>query len=164
MKLASDSEEGHYKEVGTTGALSNKIQFYRTSSDGSWTLDEAVTLTAIVRRSITRGKWGARVMSRTMLEKMQDTGWKNVSLKGGFEFDTNFPLRYRIKAGVLYIAGVLVKSDGEAYSSANTNVFSIPVTLDGPMHFQAMVSSAAFELTSAGGQASGYINASGGHL
>lgn len=97
-----------------------------------------------------------------MLEKMQDTGWKNVSLKGGFEFDTNFPLRYRIKAGVLYIAGVLVKSDGEAYSSANTNVFSIPVTLDKPMHFQAMVSSAAFELTAAGGQASGYINASGG--
>ncbi len=104
---------------------------------------------------------GCSQMSRTISEQIQDTGWKNVSLKSGFATDTNFPLRYRIKAGILYITGVLVKSDGEAYSSANTNVFSIPVTFDGPMHFQAMVSSAAFELTSAGGQASGYINASG---
>ena len=37
------------KKCGTVGTTSNKIQFYRTSSDGSWTLDEAVTLTAIVR-------------------------------------------------------------------------------------------------------------------
>ena len=49
LRLASDSEDGHYKEVGTTGALSNKIQFYRTSSDGSWTLEEEALLTAIVR-------------------------------------------------------------------------------------------------------------------
>lgn len=100
-------------------------------------------------------------MAKTYEEKLQDTGWKNVNFKSGFASDTNFPLRYRIKAGVLYIVGVLVKSDGEAYSSANTNAFSVPVVLDGPQHFQAMVSSAAFELTSAGGQASGYINASG---
>ena len=99
---------------------------------------------------------------KSLKEQIQDTEWKNVSFKSGFTTDTNFPLRYRIKAGVLYIAGVLIKNDGEIYSSANTNVFSIPVTLDKPMHFQAMVSSAAFELTSAGGQASGYINASGG--
>lgn len=98
---------------------------------------------------------------KSLKEQIQDTEWKNVSFKEGFATDTNFPLRYRIKAGVLYIAGVLIKNDGEIYSSANTNVFSIPVTLYGPMHFQAMVSSAAFELTSAGGQASGYINASG---
>ena len=37
------------KRYGTAGTLSNKIQFYRTSADGSWTLSEAVTLTAIVR-------------------------------------------------------------------------------------------------------------------
>ena len=37
------------KRYGTVGTTSNKIQFYRTSSDGSWTLDEDVTLTAIVR-------------------------------------------------------------------------------------------------------------------
>ena len=101
-------------------------------------------------------------MAKTLNEQIQDTEWKNVSLKNGFSSNTDFPLRYRIKAGVLYIAGVLVKSDGEAYSSSNTNVFSVPVMFKGPQHFQAMISSAAFELTSAGGQASGYINASGG--
>ena len=37
------------KRYGTAGTLSNKIQFYRTEADGSWTLDEDVTLTAIVR-------------------------------------------------------------------------------------------------------------------
>ena len=100
-------------------------------------------------------------MAKTYEEKLQDTGWKNVSLKNGFSSNIDFPLRYRIKAGVLYIAGVLVKNDGEIYSSSNTNVFSVPVVFEGPQHFQAMVSSAAFELTSVGGQASGYINASG---
>ena len=49
LKLASDTEDGHYKEVGTAGAKSNKIQFYRTEADGSWTLEEAALLTAIVR-------------------------------------------------------------------------------------------------------------------
>lgn len=37
------------KRYGTAGTLSNKIQFYRTEADGSWTLDEDVTLTAMVR-------------------------------------------------------------------------------------------------------------------
>ena len=49
LKLATDTADGHYKEVGTAGSKSNKIQFYRTETDGSWTLSEAVTLTAIVR-------------------------------------------------------------------------------------------------------------------
>lgn len=49
LKLASETADGHYKEVGTAGAKSNKIQFYRTEADGSWTLEEAALLTAIVR-------------------------------------------------------------------------------------------------------------------
>lgn len=49
LKLATSTEDGHYKEVGNSGALSNKIQFYRTSSDGSWTLTEAINITAVVK-------------------------------------------------------------------------------------------------------------------
>lgn len=49
LKLASETADGHYKEVGAAGAKSNKIQFYRTEADGSWTLEEAALLTAIVR-------------------------------------------------------------------------------------------------------------------
>lgn len=54
LKLATDTEDGHYKEIGTAGAKSNIIQFYRTTADGNWTLDEDATLTAIVRRSRAR--------------------------------------------------------------------------------------------------------------
>lgn len=49
MQLATSSFNGHYKEVGTSGARSNKIQFYRTSAEGSWTLDEDLILTCVVR-------------------------------------------------------------------------------------------------------------------
>ena len=49
LKLATDTTDGHYKEVGTAGSRSNKIQFYRTEADGSWALEEAALLTAIVR-------------------------------------------------------------------------------------------------------------------
>lgn len=48
LKLATDTEDGHYKEVGEAGSLSNKIAFYRTKADGNWTLSEPVTITAIV--------------------------------------------------------------------------------------------------------------------
>lgn len=50
LKKATDSEDGHYKEVGTVGSSSNKIQFYRTSDDGSYTLTENAILTAIIRK------------------------------------------------------------------------------------------------------------------
>lgn len=49
MRLKTNNVNGHYIEVGNTGALSNKIQFYRTSSEGSWTLDEDLILTCVVR-------------------------------------------------------------------------------------------------------------------
>ena len=63
LKKATDNEDGHYKEVGTAGSSSNKIQFYRTSDDGSYTLQEDAILTAIIRKiyegsvenAITRG-------------------------------------------------------------------------------------------------------------
>ena len=41
------------KKYGTAGSLSNKIQFIRTTADGSWTLTEDETITAVVRRSST---------------------------------------------------------------------------------------------------------------
>lgn len=43
------TNDGHYKEVGESGAVSNKIQMYRTSTDGSYTLTEDAILKAIVR-------------------------------------------------------------------------------------------------------------------
>ena len=50
LKKITGSEDGHYKEVGTAGSSSNKIQFYRTSDDGSYTLTENVILTVIIRK------------------------------------------------------------------------------------------------------------------
>ena len=49
LKLASETADGHYKEVGTAGTLSNKIQFYRTEADGSVSFSTDSTITAIVR-------------------------------------------------------------------------------------------------------------------
>lgn len=49
LKKATSTENGHYKEVGNTGSSSNKIEFYRTTDDGSYTLQESAILTAIVR-------------------------------------------------------------------------------------------------------------------
>ena len=49
MKLASDTEDGHYKEVGEAGELSNKIKMHRTEQDGNWELEEDLTLTSIAR-------------------------------------------------------------------------------------------------------------------
>ncbi len=47
--LATSTTDGHYKEVGNAGEQSNKITMYRTSADGSWTLEEELILTEIVR-------------------------------------------------------------------------------------------------------------------
>lgn len=49
MILATDTEDGHYKEVGEAGALSNTIAFHRTADDGNWTLEEDELITVIVR-------------------------------------------------------------------------------------------------------------------
>ena len=49
MQLATSTTDGHYKESGTSGSLSNKITIYRTSADGSWTLEEDLILTCIVK-------------------------------------------------------------------------------------------------------------------
>lgn len=45
---ATNDEDGHYTEVGADGDESNQIQFYRTSSDGNYTLTEDVILIAII--------------------------------------------------------------------------------------------------------------------
>lgn len=49
LVLATDDTDGHYTEVGDADELSNIIAFNRTDDDGSWTLDEDVVLTEIVR-------------------------------------------------------------------------------------------------------------------
>ena len=49
LQKASETEDGHYKEVESTGATSNKIQINRTAADGNYTLSEDVILTAIVK-------------------------------------------------------------------------------------------------------------------
>ena len=49
LKLAKDNKNGHYKEVGNEGKLSNVIQFYRTTNDGDWTLAEDIEITEVVR-------------------------------------------------------------------------------------------------------------------
>lgn len=46
---ATDTKDGHYKEVGEAGALSNKITFYRTEADGNWVLYEDITMTFVIR-------------------------------------------------------------------------------------------------------------------
>lgn len=46
---ATDTQDGHYKEVGQAGALSNKITFYRTEADGNWVLYEDITMTFVIR-------------------------------------------------------------------------------------------------------------------
>lgn len=50
LKKITGSEDGHYKEIGTVGSSSKKIQFYRTDDDGSYTLTEDAILTAIIRK------------------------------------------------------------------------------------------------------------------
>lgn len=46
---ATDTQDGHYKEVGQAGALSKKIAFYRTEADGNWVLNEDITMTFVVK-------------------------------------------------------------------------------------------------------------------
>lgn len=46
--MATDTADGHYKEVGTAGQISNKIKMHRTVSDGSYTLPEDVVLETVV--------------------------------------------------------------------------------------------------------------------
>lgn len=46
---ATDTTDGHYKEVGQAGELSNKITFYRTEADGNWTLYEDITMTFVIK-------------------------------------------------------------------------------------------------------------------
>lgn len=45
---ATDTEDGHYKEVGTSGSISNKIKMNRTESDGNYKLISDVILEEIV--------------------------------------------------------------------------------------------------------------------
>ena len=148
MKLATDTEDGHYKEVGTTGSLSNKIQFYRTEADGSWTLDEDVILTAIVRRSVSRRKRGAGIMAKTYEEKLQDTGWKNVSMNKGYTSSENLPMQYRIKNKVLYLQGVIITED--VFPSSNTYVFKVPnIELQRNCFVHAEISGSEYSMTQA---------------
>lgn len=51
--MATDTSDGHYKEVGTAGQISNKITMYRTASDGNYTLPEDVILEAVVTEAPT---------------------------------------------------------------------------------------------------------------
>ncbi len=46
---ATDTEDGHYKEVGESGILSNIIKMHRTEEDGAYTLPEDVILEIVVR-------------------------------------------------------------------------------------------------------------------
>lgn len=46
--MATDTSDGHYKEVGTVGQTSNKIKMHRTTTDGNYTLPEDVILEAVV--------------------------------------------------------------------------------------------------------------------
>lgn len=48
LVLATDTTDGHYKEVGNAGDISNKIQMHRTTEDGTYTLLEDVVLEAVV--------------------------------------------------------------------------------------------------------------------
>lgn len=46
---ATDTKDGHYKEVGAEGQVSNKIAMHRTESDGNYTLINDVILTVVVQ-------------------------------------------------------------------------------------------------------------------
>ena len=46
---ATSVEDGHYKEFGEEGALSNTIKMYRTVTDGNYTLTQDVVLEFVVR-------------------------------------------------------------------------------------------------------------------
>lgn len=49
LTKATDTEDGHYKESGTVGELSNEILMHRTTADGNYTLPEDITLTVVVQ-------------------------------------------------------------------------------------------------------------------
>ncbi len=46
--MTTDTADGHYKEVGVAGQISNKIKMHRTAADGNYTLLEDVVLEAVV--------------------------------------------------------------------------------------------------------------------
>lgn len=51
LKKATSTEDGHYKEIGESEKLSNKIQICRTEDDGDYTLTENVVITAITKNN-----------------------------------------------------------------------------------------------------------------
>lgn len=55
---ATDTEDGHYIEIGMPSSESNLIQMHRTAEDGNYTLSEDVILEAIVRGEIGGGAVG----------------------------------------------------------------------------------------------------------
>lgn len=49
LRRATETQDGHYKEVGEPGTPSNKITFYRTEADGDWELYEDIVVTFVIR-------------------------------------------------------------------------------------------------------------------
>ena len=58
LTKATDTEDGHYKEIGSTGIESNIIQIHRTEEDGTYTLSEDVILEVLVRDGMGGGAVG----------------------------------------------------------------------------------------------------------
>lgn len=48
LMKATNTEDGHYVEVGTNGVTSNLIRFHRTTEDGSYLLSDDVVLEIVV--------------------------------------------------------------------------------------------------------------------
>ena len=85
---------------------------------------------------------------KTNKEKMEDTGWKNVSMNEGYTSSQNLPMQYRIKNKVLYLQGVIITED--VFSNSNTYVFEIPnVELPRNCFVHAEISGSEYSMTQA---------------
>lgn len=87
-------------------------------------------------------------MAKTYEEKLQDTGWKNVSMNEGYTSSENLPMQYRIKNKVLYLQGVIITED--VFPSSNAYVFKVPnIKLPRNCFFHTEISGSEYSITQA---------------
>lgn len=85
---------------------------------------------------------------KTNKEKMEDTGWKNVSMNEEYTSSENLPMQYRVKNNVLYLQGAITTKG--TFPSSNTYVFKVPnIELQRNCFVHAEISGSEYSMTQA---------------